>query len=328
MEDPMFTQFSSVALAGLAIQLVPLVANAHCVVGARFFPATLSVDDPCVADELSLPTVASFKNGDDRSAREVDISAEFSKRLTDTVGISIGSAWTRLSPPGGPSVTGFQNLEASFKWQFLTQPAHEFVASAALVVEFGHSGNATVGAESFTVYTPTLYVGRGFGGLGDDMRMARPLALTGQIGYSIPSSSSSTTVDPDSGMSETELHPRFLTYGGSLQYSMPYLKSNVVDLGLPDFLDHLIPIAEVQFQTPVANFHGTGIGTTGTVNPGVIWIGKYFQVGLEAIVPINRASGTGVGVLAQLHLYLDDIFPTSIGKPIFGSANAAASLGN
>jgi len=326
----MFPRFSHVAVAAAVVGLIPLVANAHCVVGARFFPATLSVDDPCVADELSLPTVASFKHGDDPSAREVDISAEFSKRITDTFGVSIGSAWTRLSPPGAPSVTGSQNLEASFKWQFLTQPAREFVASAALVVEFGHSGSATVGAESFSVYTPTLYVGQGFGGLGDDLRMARPFALTGQIGYSIPSNSSSTTVDPESGMSETELHPKFLTYGGSLQYSMPYLKANVVDLGLPDFLDHLIPIVEAQFETPVANYHGTGIATTGTVNPGVIWIGKYFQVGLEAIVPINRASGTGVGVLAQLHLYLDDIFPTTIGKPIFGGANAATqpSRGN
>ncbi len=74
----------------------------------------------------------------------------------------------------------------------------------------------------------------------------------------------------------------------------------------------------------MSNYHGSGIGTTGTVTPGVIWIGKYFQVGLEAIIPINRASGTGVGVLAQLHFYLDDLFPNSIGKPLFGSASASA----
>ena len=194
--------------------------------------------------------------------------------------------------------------------------------SGALEVEFGHTGSGAVGAESFSVYTPTLFVGQGFGGLPDDMRMARPFALTGQIGYAIPSKSSITSVDPDSGETTTELNPRFLTYGGSLQYSMPYLKSNVADLGLPDFFNHLIPIVEFQFQTPVANYHGSGIGTTGTVSPGVIWIGKYFQVGLEAIIPVNRASGTGVGVLAQLHFYLDDLFPTSIGKPIF-SSNAA-----
>jgi hypothetical protein len=312
-----------VLMAGIAL-LAFAEAGAHCVVGARFFPATLTVDDPCVADEFSFPTIASFKNGDDPSTRQLDIAAEFSKRITDNFGISIASAWTQLSPSGDARVHGFQNLEASFKYQFLAAPARELVMSGALEVEFGHTGSSAVGAESFTVYTPTLYVGQGFGGLPDDMRMARPLALTAQIGYAIPSRSSSTSVDPDSGDTSTELNPRFLTYGGSLQYSMPYLKSNVADLGLPDFFNHLVPIVEFQFQTPVANYKGSGIGTTGTVSPGVIWIGKYFQVGLEAIIPVNRASGTGVGVLAQLHFYLDDLFPTGLGKPIFGNATATA----
>jgi hypothetical protein len=301
-------------------------SNAHCVVGARFFPATLSVDDPCVADELSFPTIASFKNGDDPSTRELDMAAEFSKRITDNFGISIGSAWTQLNPPGGSNVHGFQNLEASFKYQFLTEPARELVMSGALDVEFGHSGSGAVGAESFSVFTPTLFVGQGFGGLPDNTRTARPFALTGQIGYAIPSKSWTTSIDPDSGDTTKELNPQFLTYGGSLQYSMPYLRSNVVDLDLPGFFNHLIPIVEFQFQTPVANYHGSGIGTTGFVNPGVIWIGKYFQVGLEAIIPINRASGTSVGVLAQLHFYLDDLFPNSLGKPIFGNASASAKL--
>ena len=299
-------------------------AHAHCVVGARFFPATLSVDDPCVADEFSFPTIAGFKNGDDPSTRQLDIAAEFSKRITDNFGISLGTAWTQLSPSGASRVDGFQNLEASFKYQFLTEAARELVMSGALVVEFGHTGSSSVGAESFSVFTPTLYAGQGFGSLPEDMRMARPFALTGQLGYAIPSKSSSTSIDPDSGETNKELHPQFLTYGGSLQYSMPYLKANVVDLGLPAFFNQLIPIVEFQFQTPVSNYHGSGIGTTGTVTPGVIWIGKYFQVGLEAIIPVNRASGTGVGVLAQLHFYLDDLFPNSLGRPLFASMSASA----
>jgi hypothetical protein len=53
------------ALATLALLLSISGASAHCFVGARFLPATLNVDDPCVADELSLPTVSRFRNGDD-----------------------------------------------------------------------------------------------------------------------------------------------------------------------------------------------------------------------------------------------------------------------
>jgi len=67
--------------------------------------------------------------------------------------------------------------------------------------------------------------------------------------------------------------------------------------------------------------------TTGTINPGLIWIGRSYQFGVEAIVPVNRASGSSVGVIAQLHIYLDDLFPGSIGKPLFGGSGMARRMG-
>jgi hypothetical protein len=99
----------------------------------------------------------------------------------------------------------------------------------------------------------------------------------------------------------------------------------VVDLGLPDFINHLIPLVEASLQTPVSNTLASGTTTTGTINPGVIWVGNYFQVGVEALIPINRQSGSNVGVIAQLHLYLDDIEPNGIGKPLFGGPVQPAS---
>jgi hypothetical protein len=319
--------------------LVPLSdALAHCFVGARFLPATLNVDDPCVADELSLPTVSAFKNsnlptGDFPSARQVDISGEFSKRITDAFGMSVGSTWTHLRLPDGPTASGFQNLETTLKYQFITDAAHELVLSAGLSVEWGNTGAQQVGAESFSTITPTFFFGKGLGDLPDTVRWARPFAVTGQIGYAIPSNSSKLIlgeIDPDTGEQafDIERRPKFLVYGGSVQYSMPYLKANVVDLGLPDLINRLIPIVEAQFQTPVGDIFDTGIGTTGTVNPGVLLVDKYFQLGVEAIIPINRASGSGVGAMGQLHFYLDDIFPTSIGRPIFASNTGRPMFGN
>src|SRR5260221_1588760 len=190
--------------------------------------------------------------------------------------------------------------------------------SAGISVDWGGTAAKALGADSFSTITPSLQFGKGMGDLPDTMGWARPLALTGQVGYSVPTRSSTKTVDPDTGLVSSASNPQFLTYGATLQYSMPYLRSSVVDLDLPAFLNHLIPIVEAQFATPVANNAGIGIRTTGTINPGVIWVGNYFQVGVEAIVPINRDSGTGVGFLAQLHLYLDDIFPRTIGQPLFG----------
>lgn len=317
----MLCHFLRATGAGFIALLASLTAaSAHCVVGKRFFPATLSVDDPCVADELSLPTASWTKTGDVPPIRETDISGEFSKRITDNFGISVGSTWTRLNVPGGPNANGFQNLETSLKYQFLTVPSAEFVMSAALSFEWGGTGAAQVGAERFTTITPTLFVGKGLGDLPDSVRWVRPFAITGQVGYAIPSSRSTITgFDPDSGEPDIDRHPYFLVYGGSLQYSMPYLKANVIDLGLPDFVNRLIWVVEAQFQSPVANNPLAGVRTTGTINPGVIWAGDKFQLGLEAIVPINRDSGGNVGVLAQLHFYLDDIFPQTIGRPLIAA---------
>jgi hypothetical protein len=42
----------------------------------------------------------------------------------------------------------------------------------------------------------------------------------------------------------------------------------------------------------------------------------------EAIIPINRVSGKGVGLLAQLNFFLDDIFPTTFGRPVIDFSEA------
>jgi hypothetical protein len=319
-------------LPGLAIMLIPFNQSiAHEIVGNRFFPATLGIDDPGVNDELSLPTVDSFKTGDDPPVRQRDISAEFSKRITEDFAISFGTTYTFLGPmdPTVAGANGFQNLDTTFKYRLFKDPVHEFVMSVGLSVEWGGTGAANVGAESFNTYIPNIYFGKGFGDLPDTLSWIRPVAITGQVGYAIPGRNSTTTfsVDPDSGdlTVDTEFHPRVLNWGGTLQYSMPYLKSAVIDLGLPEFINHLIPLVEATLQTPVANTLTSGTLTTGTINPGVIWVGSTFQVAIEALIPINRQSGSNVGVIAQLHLYLDDIDPRGIGKPIFGGPVQPAS---
>jgi hypothetical protein len=328
----MSIRLARAGLSGLAIVLIPISESvAHEIVGNRFFPATIGIDDPGVNDELSLPTVDSFKTGDVPPVRQRDISSEFSKRITEDFAISFGSTYTFLGPIDrtAAGANGFQNLDTTFKYRVYKNPEHEFVMSVGLSVEWGGSGTADVGADPFNTYTPTVYFGKGFGDLPDTLSWIRPVAITGQFGYAIPGRNSTTTfgIDPDSGgpTSDTEFHPRVLNWGATIQYSMPYLKSAVVDLGLPDFVNHLIPLVEATLQTPVANTLTSGTMTTGTINPGVIWVGNTFQVAVEALIPINRQSGTNVGVIAQLHLYLDDIDPRGIGKPIFGGPVQPAS---
>ena len=102
----------------LLLVLLPLSeASAHCFVGARFFPATLATDDPCVADEMSLPTGAWSRTGDIPPATQWAISGDLAKRITEDVGISIGEGWTQIGHSGGPTMAGFGDLETTFQCQ-------------------------------------------------------------------------------------------------------------------------------------------------------------------------------------------------------------------
>ena len=302
-------------LAALVAFLPVSNALAHCIVGARFFPAMLATDDPCVADEMSLPTVQ--YNSANPAGREHDVEADFSKRITENFGITVAATWTRVSPSadptsGSPVGYGFQNVVTTAQFQLLKDAPRELALLAGVIFNWGNSGAAGVGAVSWGTITPTGYFGKGFGDLPDSAGFLRAFAVTGQVGYEMPT----TSLDLVSGNTV----PQNLVWGTSLQFSMPYLRSSVIDLGLPDFINHLIPIFESQFVAPVQNHSGTGFVITGTFNPGVIWVGNYFQVGVEAIVPANRASGTSIGAIAQLHLYLDDMFPRGIGRPLLGNA--------
>jgi hypothetical protein len=302
------------ALALVFAALPVTGAFAHCFVGARFFPATLAIDDPCVADELSLPTVSWSRTADTPPATEWDVSAEISKRITEDFGISIGDTWTQISQPGAPKMAGFGDLETTLQYQLLKDNEHEFAELLGLIVDWGGTGAINSGiATPYSLLTPTYYFGKGFGDLPDSAGWLRAFAVTGQIGYQIPTRSFDVV--------QQAFIPQVVPWGASIQYSMPYLKSEIQDLQLPDFINHLILIVEAQMTTPAANNFGNSPVTTGTINPGVIWVGSYFQVGLEAQVPVNRESGHGIGVLGQLHLYLDDMFPKTIGQPILGGTS-------
>ena len=210
-------------LLGFAIALVPLSGSiAHEIVGNRFFPATIGIDDPGVNDELSLPTVDSFKTVDVLPVRQRDISSEFSKRITEDFAISFGSTYTFLGPidPTAAGANGFQNLDTTFKYRVYKNPEHEFVMSVGLSVEWGGTGAANVGAEAFNTYVPNIYFGKGLGDLPDTLSWIRPVAITGQVGYAIPARHFTTTfgVDPDTGNQtvDTEFHPGVLNWGGTI----------------------------------------------------------------------------------------------------------------
>jgi hypothetical protein len=309
---------------GLAAAALPAAGFAHGVVGKRFFPATIATDDPFVSDELSLPTISSTRtnaSGDEPLSRETSVSGEFSKRITPDFGISIGLQRQQVKPQGEPAVHGFGNTELGLKYQMYQDDKREALVSLGLDWEIGGTGSRSIGAERFSTFTPAVFFGKGFGDLPADMQMLRPLALTGSLGVSIPRRSSTTTTVFDTGTGESttsvERNPHVLQLGFAVEYSLPYLQSFVKDVGLSEPFSRMIPLVEFSLQRPLDRVSDKR--TTGSVNPGVLWAGRKFQVGFEAVIPVNRQSGHGVGWQAQLHFFLDDIFARGIGRPLIAN---------
>ena len=77
----------------------------------------------------------------------------------------------------------------------------------------------------------------------------------------------------------------------------------------------LLAARAARFDTPLDG--GYGRKTAGTINPGVAYVFDKYQLSIEAIVPVNRAGGTGLGVRAGVILFIDDLIPSLFGKPVF-----------
>ena len=288
-----FLRFHAAGFTLLAVSLfLPQGADAHGIVGDRFFPATIASDDPFAADELALPTISLGNH-------EEDYDFEYTKTIFPHVAVSFEGGYVNAHPTGGPNASGWDNFEITPMWQFETDAEHEFVASAGMGFEIGGSGSKAIG-DTVTTYTPEFLFGKGFGDLPDSMALLRPLAVTGVLAYSIPGRSTES---------------KAIEWSGAVEYSLLYLQNNVRDQGFSKFVAHLTPLVEFAMTSPTDIGGG---GTTGTVNPGILWSGQYTQLGVEAVIPVNHASGNNVGVVMQLHFYVDDIFPHSLGTPIFG----------
>ena len=307
--------FSRLICAGLLGGVAAFAASsaptafAHGFAGARFFPATLVTDDPFVADELALPTIALFKDAGD--VRNTTYSMDLAKRITANFGLEFGGTYIHLRQPDGSSVDGFDNVSVGAKYQLLVDAAREAILAIGVSADIGGTGAKRIGAGSFSTIRPTFFFGKGFGDLTDQTSLLRPFAVTGSLGVGIPTEAHS----PD-GSGGFEQHPNTLGVGLALEYSLPYLQSQVKNIGLGPPFDRMIPLVEFSWETPLDRGGGE---STGTLNPGLLWAGQYIQLAAEAIVPINRASGHAVGFIAQLHFYIDDVFPQTLGRPIFGA---------
>ncbi len=316
--------------ACLAMTLPPAFADAHAIAGARVFPVTLTIDDPGVADEASIPTFTVQRQPNDADfghGYQYNIAAEFDKRITENLGVGVNGGYTVRTARIGKTQTGFQDINVTLKYQAFVNAPHEAIVSVGVIREFARTGTAHIGADQYGSTTPTVYFGKGFGDL--PIPALRPVAVTGTIGTTVADRKLKAANTPDlgansvggvTGLAAQQFNNGYanrLVGGLSVQYSLPYLQSQVMDLGLPSFFGRLIPLVEVAYSSPAGK--PSNLGTQVVYAPGVIYQAETFQFGMEALIPANRASGRFVGVVAQMHVFLDDLLPNSLGKPLFGN---------
>ena len=298
-------------LLWLALQVslaaMPVSALGHGVAGQRFFPTTFAVDDPFMNDEFSLLLHSASTNGQpgEPRVRTTSLGVGYAKTILPGFGLQLDENYLWVNTAGEGTATGFGNLGLTLKYQFLTNATHEMILSLGISGEFGSTGAARVGAESFSTISPTFFFGKGFGDLPASLDLLRPLAVTGVVGASVP------TVGSKDGVANSST----LNWAFTVQYSLMYLQSAVKDIGLGPPFNRLLAVLEVPLQTCLNA--GCGSQTSWTINPGIIWIGKYVELGAAAEIPVNTQPPMGIGLFMLVHLFIDDLFPGSVGRPLF-----------
>jgi hypothetical protein len=290
----------TLALATLTSGNASTTCWAHGFAGQRFFPATLTIDDPFVADEGDILFGHSrTSNGNGGDVTTNSTSLEFAKRITSDFGLSLATEYDNLQfSNGDPSQRGYNNLIIGAKYLTLVDAPHETLMSVGLNASMGGTGNIAI-SDSFSTISPAVFFGKGFGDLPSTLEFLRPIAITGALSPNFTTKHSA----PDS-----------LDWGFTFQYSLPYLQSFVKDVGIGHPFDHMIPVVETPMNTCLNQ--GCANQTTGSINPGVIWFSRWGQLALEGTIPVNKLTGSHVGLLFQMHFYFDDIFSNTLGKPL------------
>jgi hypothetical protein len=176
-------------------------AHAHGIAGNRFFPGTLSFDDPAVADESILPLFSSSKHPDE-GGNVVDnrFTWSFFRLLTPTLGVGVDSGWVHREW-GSSRNSGFDTTNLTIKGEIYRNDLHETLVSAGLGWGIGHSGAQGAGANAPDLIAPGIFFGKGFGDLPANLAWLRPFGITSSLTLEHPMTGTSTNsgVDPVTG---------------------------------------------------------------------------------------------------------------------------------
>src|SRR6202521_2659676 len=301
------------AIPGFLFLLATCSEGSAAYVGDRYFPSTLATTVPTAADFYNPPYFVKLPDTSTTpSTREFDIPTTYSRLITKDWSVFFTETFRIIEDSNRGTRSGFDNLVIGTQYQLYTNPEHQFVVTVGGTAAIGGTGAPGI-ASSFSTLTPTIYIGKGFGDLPDSLAWLRPLTVSGTVAVAVPTESFTLTSlgtinrpSADAGaftslstlptgpttLAET-VNPKILQLGFALEYSLvtnQYTGPNRTGTRYPE---GWVPLVEFTTATPL---NGPLAGrTTGTVNPGVIWVNRYLQVAAEAIIPIDAHSGRDIG---------------------------------
>ncbi len=270
-------------------------AHAHGIVGNRTFLEPFVTEDANPKNEFVIAKPGFFNTSE---GNEFALGFALEKKLAAHSSVVIEGERTSERAGGEPHAEGFQNLGILFKYSLWQSPEREFILSPALEIELP-TGDQDVGAERDPVVTPLLLFARGLGDLPPSLTYFRPLALMGDVGFEISTNEETETV---------------FKYNALLMYSSPYLHAHIRNLGAPWPLNRLIPLVEFNFETRI---NGPSRTTEARVTPGLVYQGKFIQLGVAGQFPLNHTTDRELdpSILFILDLFYDDLFPALTWTP-------------
>lgn len=280
---------------GVLLCLSVSSAHAHGVVGQRTFIEPFVAEDANPKNEFVVARPGFFNTDE---GNEFALGFALEKKLSENFSLALEGEWTSERVGGAPNSDGFQNPGILLKYGLWKIPSREFILSPALEVELP-VGDRAIGAERDPVVAPLLLFARGFGDLPLTLSCLRPLALMGDLGFEILTNEETETV---------------FKYDALLMYSLPYLQTYIRDFGVPWPLNRLIPLVEFNFETKV---NGPGRTTEARVSPGLVYQGKFVQLGVAGQFPLNHTTDRELdpSILFIVDLFYDDLFPALTWTP-------------
>jgi len=286
------------ALALILAIAIPTSAFAHGVVGDYVFLEPLIAEDPTPANEWDVvqPSWNKTSAGNNFAlGSSLEKVLYLDENYMARVSVGIGTEWHYQWVKNAPDQRGFDDLEMFAKWAFYVSAKHEFLLSAAALLEVP-TGNPSVEEQSHTSLGPLFLWEKGMGDLPNwtAIKYLRPFGFQGDFSY-LPALGGHTS--------------HLMSADQVVEYSLPYLSNSVQDIGLKPPFRNLYVFTEFNYSQIITGPSGQTFPSV-VATPGIAYVSYHFELSFGTQLALNRASvpDTHAVVIGLLDIFYDSIF--------------------